>query len=587
VTSGPQQGSGGRLGGARAVLDVARDVLADLDLEAVLKKVLASARELTEARYAALGVLDSDGRRLERFLTLGIDEATRSAIGPLPTGRGVLGTLISHPAPLRLPDVGSHPQSYGFPIGHPPMGTFLGVPVVVGGRPYGNLYLTDKAGGQEFSVDDQEAVELLAEFAGVAIDHARRFTGSEARRRDLQQTVGALDATLQIARALGGQTDLDAILTLVAKRGRALVSARMLVVEYRQGSELVVAAGAGDLPPGTIGRRIDAAESMASMALRTLRPQRLEDELNRMRFEQHGLGTLGVEAEAGIAIPLVFRGKAYGALIAVDRLEDGPRFTADDVRLLEAFAASAATALATAQSVADERRELRLAASEQERGRWARELHDETLQGLAALRIGLSAAQKAGDPGAIRDAMGRAVDQLDAEIAGLRSLITELRPAALDELGVEAAIVALAERAGRGGLDVDTSIDLAYEQGRAATRHVAELETAMYRIVQEALTNAHKHGGAARAVVEVEETETSVRVVVRDDGAGFDPAQRADGFGLLGMHERVELVDGSLEIESAPGAGTTIRALLPAQRRDAAEAGPVTPPPGLRSVGGG
>ena len=232
----------------RAVLDVARSLLEALDVDLVLKRVLESARTLTGARYAAIGVLDQSQSELARFLTDGLDEPARRLIGPLPTGRGVLGELIRNPVPLRLADVGSHPHSYGFPVSHPPMKTFLGVPVLVVGEVFGNLYLTDKQGAAEFSEEDEHAAILLAEFAGIAIDHARRYSGVEARLAELQHTVSALDATIQIARALGGETDLGAILELVATRGRALVSARALVIELQQGAGLEMAAGAGELP---------------------------------------------------------------------------------------------------------------------------------------------------------------------------------------------------------------------------------------------------------------------------------------------------------------------------------------------------
>jgi GAF domain-containing protein len=168
--------------GARAVLSVARSVLDDSGVDVVLERVLESARLLTGAQYAALGVLDDSRMGLARFLTLGIDEATRREIGVLPRGRGVLGVLVAHPVPLRLADVGSHPRSYEFPLGHPQMRTFLGVPVFVDGQPYGNLYLTDKQDGTEFTEDDEEAVALLAEFASVAIERARHHTGSGSRR---------------------------------------------------------------------------------------------------------------------------------------------------------------------------------------------------------------------------------------------------------------------------------------------------------------------------------------------------------------------------------------------------------------------
>jgi signal transduction histidine kinase len=300
--------------------------------------------------------------------------------------------------------------------------------------------------------------------------------------------------------------------------------------------------------------------------MRTGRAQRLEDELTRARFEEHGLGRLGVQAEGGLAVPLVFRGRTHGVLLALDRLHDGPAFTIEDERLLEAFAASAASAVATAQSIASDRSRQRLAAAEGERRRWARELHDETLQSLSALRIGLSTAGRSERPEALPQAVRQAVDQLEDAIANLRALITDLRPAALDELGVQAAVEGLAERSIRHGLEVDVSVELAYEQGRAATRHAPELETAIYRIVQESLTNASKHGAAKRAVVEIHERDATIHISVRDDGSGFDIEAETDGFGLLGMRERVELLGGGISIDSAPGNGATVAASIPVPR---------------------
>ena len=555
---------------ATGVLSLVSGILGELDLEVVLGQVLDSARELTGARYAALGVLDAAGDGLARFVTVGVDAATERRIGSPPTGHGVLGELIRNPHALRLADVGEHPASYGFPAGHPPMHSFLGVPILIAERPYGNLYLTEKGGGEPFSDEDEAALMLLAQFAGLAIDHARRFGGSVARREELERVVDALETTTQIARALAGQTDLDAILALVAKRGRALVSARSLVIELLDRDELVIAALAGELPRDLINRRLGLADSVASTALNTLATQRLEDELNRLRFTQGGLGSAGVQASAGLVVPLTFQGQAYGALVAIDRLTDGPQFSAQDQRLLEAFAASAATAVGTARSAADERDRARVAAAEEERRRWARELHDETLQGLAAVALALAGARRDASPGALGDALELAAESLRSEIDGLRSLITELRPAALDELGLESAVAALAERAARQGIQVELLVDLGYERGRRPDRLAPELEIAIYRIIQEALTNARKHGGATSARVEVVEDAERVELTVRDEGRGFDPAvRRAGGFGLVGMRERVELASGTLEVQSAPGQGTTVRATLPIARRGA------------------
>jgi signal transduction histidine kinase len=449
------------------------------------------------------------------------------------------------------------------------MRTFLGVPILVGGEPFGNLYLTEKAGGARFSEEDERSVAALAEFAGVAIDHARRYTQASDRRDELARTNAALEATLQIARAAGGETDLAAVLELVAKRGRALVSARTLVIELAQGEELLVAAVAGQAGRVLIGQRLPLPDSLAGQALRTARTQHLEDPLNRSRFREHGLGQLGVNAAGGLVVPLIFRGETHGALVALDRREGGPRFSADDELLLEAFATSAATAVASARSVSEERQRQRLAAAEGERQRWARELHDETLQSLSALRIALSGARRSGDSETIQHAVGQAVEHLEEAIANLRSLITDLRPAALDELGTRAAVEAIAERCAHQGVEVDVSVERAYERGLESERHAPELETAVYRIVQEALTNAVKHGKAKRAVVDIREEPGMVHLSVRDDGAGFDPDARAEGFGLLGMRERVALLGGELHIESAPGSGTLVRADIPTHRRSA------------------
>jgi signal transduction histidine kinase len=553
---------------AEGILEVARGLLEELELDAVLERVLAAAQELSEARYAALGVLNESGRGLSRFITLGMDEATREAIGPLPRGLGVLGALIDEPAPLRMADVGHHPRSYGFPPGHPPMRTFLGVPITVQGTPYGNLYLTEKSGGAPFSEADQQAVTTLAEFAGVAIDHARRYTGTSERRAELERAVSALEATTQLARVVGGETDLGVILELVAKRGRALVSARVLLIELVRGQELMVAAGAGEVPEGLIGRCLAGVDTVARQAMQARSTQSLREDLNRARFSEHGIGSLGVEAIDGLVVPLVSRGSAHGVLVAIDRLEEGPAFTENDARLLEAFAASAATAVALGQTIASERQRQRIAAAEAERQRWARELHDETLQTLSALRLGLSRAERSDESAIVDEAIRRAVGQLEEGIANLRALITDLRPAALDELGLQAAIEALVERP-RHSIDVDLSVELAYERGIQPTRHIPEVEAAVYRIIQEALTNACHHGGAQRAVIEVREDAASVHLSVRDDGSGFDPAGEHEGFGLLGMRERVDLLGGELVVESARGRGATVRARIPAQRRAA------------------
>jgi signal transduction histidine kinase len=520
----------------RGVLNIARSLLSDVDSEAVLHRVLESAREITGAYSAVFGVLDDSQPGSERFLIQGIDGDQQRTIASAPSALGVSSE---------------------------PSRTF---PIVVDGQPFGNLYLAARLDGVEFTVEDDEAVSMLAEFAGVAIEHARRTTSSEEHRHRLQQTVAALDATMQIAHALGGQTDVEAILTLVAKRGRTLVSARTLVIELQQGDELVMRAGAGELPAGLVGQRVAMRDTVAAAALSTRQSQRLSSEVNRHRFWEHGAGRLGLSASDGLVVPMVFRNQNYGVLVALDRLDGTGEFTPEDQRLLEAFAASAATAVATATTAADERRRQALAATEAERARWARELHDETLQSMANLRLLLAGAGRRGKPEGTAAALTQAVDQLGSDIANLRALIADLRPASLDEIGLGAGLTALSDRFDETGVELDMDVSLAWEQGRASSRLTNELETAIYRVVQESLTNATKHGHAGRIAVEVIESKTVLTATVRDDGEGFDPLTRTDGFGLIGMRERVDLLSGDLLLHSSPGHGTTVTVTLPVRR---------------------
>ena len=225
-----------------------------------------------------------------------------------------------------------------------------------------------------------------------------------------------------------------------------------------------------------------------------------------------------------------FRNRPVGFLIVFDRLGDDRPFNEEDERLLQAFAASAATAVATAQNASEEALRRSIEASEAERTRWARELHDETLQQLAGLRVLLSGARRSGDAERMSGAIDSALEQITTAIGDLRSLITELRPAALDELGTKPALESLVARFVRQtDLDVDLDVDLAYENGAADARHTAEVESTIYRLVQEALTNVAKHAQATRVRGARRRSSTaSIRVEVRDDGRGFDPAQHVE-----------------------------------------------------------
>jgi signal transduction histidine kinase len=546
----------------RRLLDVGRALVAELDVDTILDQVLAVARELTGAHYAALGVVDEDGRLLERFITSGIDEELHRTIGALPRGRGVLGVLIDDPRPLRLTDVGSHPKSYGFPPGHPPMKTFLGVPIRIRKEVYGNLYMTEKDEG-EFTEVDEEVISVLADWAAIAIDNARGYEGERRRRRELQAALDTLEATTDISRALGGETDHDRVIALIVKRARALVEARVLLIVLldETGDGLVVSALAGEADESILGRTIPMRGSLSGDVLTSQRPMRLSEVSRR----QHVALAEHLHPETGLFMPLVYRGRGLGVLCAYDRAGGG-EFTADDERLLQGFAASASVAVATAQRFAEQGLRRSIEASERERTRWARELHDETLQDLAGLRVLLSGARRAGSD--TEAALDDAVSQIEMSITGLRHLITELRPAALDAYGLGAAIEALVQRiAGVSGLDIAADVTLAWESGAAETRPEDEIESALYRLVQEALTNVTRHARAEHVHIVVKEDDHEFLVEVHDDGRGFDPTERREGFGLVGMRERVALVGGSLHIASGAGEGTVIAARVPARHR--------------------
>jgi signal transduction histidine kinase len=546
------------------LLDVGRTIMSDLDLDAVLEHILEVARELTDARYAAVGVLDDRRVALSRFITSGIGPETKALIGDLPHGRGVLGQLITDPRPLRLDDVGSHPESYGFPVGHPPMRSFLGVPIIVRGEAWGNLYLTEKDGGS-FEDDDQEIALVLADWAAVAIANARTYGVAETRRKELERGVAAYEATHEIAKALAGETDLEVILDLVVKRGRALVSARAMLITLVDRDEVVVTAAAGRVDRAVVGRRAPIEVSLTGRVVRLRRSQRLSDIEGGATF----LFQDQVHAQAGLFVPLLIRGRAIGVLAALDRVEDGPEFGPEDERLMEAFATSAAHAVATAQTVAAEGVERAMRAAEDERRRWARELHDDTLQDIGALRVLLGGARQSEDPDELATAVDQAIDRLAEQANVLRGLITDLHPAALDKLGVGAAIDALVDRLRRQTeLELNVDVDLSFEAGRTPDRLAPSTELAVYRTVQEALTNVVRHARASRADIVVREFGQNVEVLVSDDGEGFDEGAEGPGFGLVGMRERVMLLNGEVTVRGRPGEGTTVRAVVPAVRAD-------------------
>jgi signal transduction histidine kinase len=546
----------------RELIEVGRSLVAELDQEVVMNRALEVACELTGARYAALGVLDANRVDLERFITRGIDEKTRAVIGALPRGRGVLGLPIEDPVPLRLSNVSEHPGSYGFPPGHPPMGNFLGVPIVIRGQAWGNLYLTEKPGGDFAEADEQTAL-VLAEWTAIAVDNARLYADVGKQRDSLERAVRGLEATTEITRAVGGETDLSRILETIAKRGRALVEARSLLILLEDGGELRVAAAAGESENHS-KLRLTVTGSAPGQVFESHQASRLRDLDPALLSESDDLG-MGGES---LLVPLVFRGESVGVLVALDPLAGGSEFGAESEQVLGSFAASAATAVATAQSAAKVSVRNSIEAAERERGRWARELHDESLQSLAGVRVILSAARRGGNPDNVDGLLSQAVEQVDGTIAEMRRLIADLRPATLDELGLAAALEALVERLRWGNvIDVDLQVELATAGDGSPIRFRAQIEDTVYRLVQEALTNVAKHAETDRARVEVIEADEEIRVLIEDRGTGFADGTDTTGFGLLGMRERVVLAGGTLSVTSAPDTGTTIAAKVRAEHR--------------------
>jgi signal transduction histidine kinase len=524
------------------LLEVGRTIVSELDVETVLSSVLDAARDLTEARYAALGVLDEEKQALERFVYVGIDDETRHSIGPLPRGRGVLGELIRHPEPLRLADVGKHDRSYGFPANHPPMKTFLGTPVVIKGEAWGNLYLTEKADGAEFTDGDESIAIVLAAWAAVAIENARLYEGLEQRQAELERALRGIEMSSDISRAGASGMRAGALIELVAKRARILVDAETALVLVAEGEELVVAGVAGEGASELLAARVAGVEGVG---------EAIGDHVGR-------------PLQAHLFADLPSRGRRSGALVAI--ASPGRDFDEEDRRIFDSYALNAATTITSVRSAEAEKLKLSIDSAEEERRRWARELHDETLQELGALRFLLETASQ-GSGEQLREASQRALAHVDRGIQNLQGLITELRPAALDELGVGPALDALVREAtDADGVSVEASVALAYEEGRADSRLAPELESTIYRLTQESVNNALKHASPGAVTIEITESDRTVTLRVSDDGSGFDPGAVTERFGLVGMRERVELAGGALEVDSKPGHGTVISAELPVAR---------------------
>jgi signal transduction histidine kinase len=538
-------------GRLRALFAAGLLVSSELSLDALLHRLVETAAELTSARYAALGLIDTSGSELEQFVTHGIDAETRAEIGSLPRGRGILGVLIRDAKPLRLHDLAEDPSSVGFPPAHPPMRSFLGVPILLRGVSYGNLYLTEKEGGEDFTQEDEDLVILLAGQAAVAIENARLYEASTRWSRQLQSLE-------EVGNALATETDLDRLLDLVARRLRELVGARVVALTLPSGEdELRFAAVAGEGAADLLGETISRSGSKSGKVFVRRRSERIDSVIDDPEVHQGVTRRLG--ARTGMWVPLIAHDRAIGVLEIHDKEGADARFSDDDLRLAETFAARAAVAVELSQRVARDALSRVVQAQELERGMLARELHDETGQALTSILLGLKPLEEALSDHPARAALAELREHVVAAMQDVRRLAVQLRPAVLDDFGLVAALERLTETfAEQTGIRVD------FHSALGEKRLPGEVETALYRVVQESLTNIVKHASARRVSISIARRDSAVAAVIEDDGDGFDPRiVREGGVGLLGMRERLALLDGRVELESRPGAGTTLVAKVP------------------------
>ena len=538
----------------RILVDTGIALSSELSLDALLQQLVEKAALLTSAHYAALGVIDQTGGALERFLTTGIEPEAHAAIGDLPKGRGILGVLIREATPLRLADLTTDPRSVGFPPNHPPMRTFLGVPIVLRGVAYGNLYLTEKQGGEEFTEEDEELIQLLAAQAAVAIENTRLYETSTRWLRHLE-------SLNEIGEALAGELELEPLLGLVARRLRGLVPARMVLIALPEpGTDrlrIAAADGDGSDAYGLVGMDLELGGSKTGRVLSRGRSERVDSVLDDPEIDQQVARRMGVRS--ALYVPLFVGARAIGVIVAHDRLGTTSSFNDEDVRLAESLAARAAIAVELSERVSRDTVRRVVEAQENERARLARELHDETGQALTSILLGLRSLDDRVDTDEGRAAVAELRELVVATLQDVRRLAVELRPAALDDFGLVPAIERLGDLSGeQGGVSIDVRSDL------GDRRLPAEAETVLYRITQEAMTNVLKHADAKLVRVHLSRSERGATLVVQDDGKGFDPDRVSDdSVGLIGMRERIALLGGRLTIESTEGAGTMLTAEVP------------------------
>ncbi|MFD4926090.1 GAF domain-containing protein [Streptomyces goshikiensis] len=531
-----------------AVVSVGRE----LDLAQVLRRIVEAGALLVDAEYGALGVIGPDGRTLSQFLTVGLTDEEITEIGPLPAGHGLLGEVIRHPEPLRLTDLGAHSSSHGFPAHHPPMRTFLGVPIRVRDEVFGNLYLTDKRGGIDFDTEDETVISTLSVAAGVAIDNARLYEGSQRQQRWLK-------ANAEITESLLSGASRPAVLELIARRAREITTARLadiampvagvdgLVVEFSVGPEARARQGLVVPFSGTLSGAAHRAGKPVTAV-----PASADEHYPAEAQVQDGLGP-------AVAVPLGTSGGESRGVLLLARAAGEPAFGEGELEPLVAFAGQATIAL----ELAERRRDAEQIALLEERDRIARDLHDLAIQRLFATGMTLQSAARLVEHEGAAERVGRAVDDLDETIKIIRSTIFGLRTKDRE------SGPGLRARAARAVGDAATTLGhpprLSME-GLLDTDVPPQIADHVMAVLGELLSNAARHAQANRVGVTLKAGRGEVVLTVSDDGKGI-PAQGAQErrSGLRNLAERAQGLGGSFTHERPDEGGTRLvwRAPLP------------------------
>ena len=514
-------------------------VSSGLELDTTLRRIVQAAIDLVDARYGALGVLGEDGA-LTEFVYVGIDDATRELIGPLPTGGGVLGVVIEDAKPLRLEEISGHPASVGFPANHPPMHTFLGVPVRTRGKVFGRLYLTEKNNGETFTEDDEVVVQALAGAAGIAVDNARLY--EEARRRERW-----LAASSEVTTELLGGTDPADVLRLIATRAQELVGADYTVIALPDDPDalpsdvvsLRVAVSAGLASDGLTGAEIPVAGSTSGAVFTDHVPRSVPT----LSFDISG--GLGVEFGPALALPLEAGEDVSGVLLAVRR-PTSPPFDERELQVVSTFADQAALALQRAQGQAA-RRELDVLA---DRDRIARDLHDQVIQRLFAIGLAMQGTHRITKSPAAAARLTEHIDQLHEVIQDIRTAIFDLQAESPDAPKLRGTLHEIITE-----VTADSPVRTTIRMSGPLDVVPPNLAEHAQAVLREAVSNAVRHASATELTVTVS-VEDDLVIDVTDNGVGIpDTVARS---GLHNLRQRAEEAGGSFQAERAPAGGTRL-----------------------------